>query len=299
MNEAVGYDVVCFGEVLWDLLPSDSFPGGAPMNVAFHLKKLGNNPALITKIGIDNYGKKLVNLLSKEDVCTEFFDVDYQYPTGLVYAKQNERGDVSYDIINPAAWDFINCNDEYEELVSNSIFFVFGSLTSRNKVSRETLYRLIDLANTKVLDVNLRAPYYTRPDLEYLMNKADILKMNLDELELITGWFNCYNTADRIKLLQDQFKIETIIVTMGSNGAMVSNKGKVYFHEGIKVKVVDAIGSGDAFLSAFIHNISKGHSIDEALSFASAVGAFVATCSGACPCYEISQLKDFMLSASL
>jgi fructokinase len=299
MNEASAYDVVCFGEVLWDVLPTASFPGGAPMNVAFHLKKLGSNPALITKIGIDNYGKKLVNLLSNEDVCTEFFDVDYQYPTGLVYAKQNERCDVSYDIVNPAAWDFINCNDEYEELVSNSTFFVFGSLTSRNKVTRETLYHLIELANTKVLDVNLRAPYYTRPDIEYLMNKADILKMNLDELELITGWFNCSTTTDRIKQLQDQFKIETIIVTMGSDGAIVNNNGEVYFHKGIKVKVADTIGSGDAFLSGYIHNISEGNSIEEALSFASAVGAFVATREGACPNYQISQIKDFILSASV
>src|ERR687886_419692 len=150
------HQVVCFGEVLWDILPTGALPGGAPMNVAYHLKKLGINPALITKIGLDDYGKKLVNMLSESGVSTEYFDMDYEHPTGLVYANMNNHHEVVYDIVYPSAWDFIEWKEEFANLVQQAEFFVYGSLTSRSKVSRDTLEQLLELARIKVLDINLR-----------------------------------------------------------------------------------------------------------------------------------------------
>src|SRR5215210_5874429 len=133
MEPSSQHRVVCFGEVLWDILPSGALPGGAPMNVAYHLKKLGTNPALITKIGTDDYGKKLVNILSDAGVTTEYFQVDYERPTGLVYANVNNHHEVVYDIVYPSAWDFIEWNDEFSALLQQAGYFVYGSLTSRNK----------------------------------------------------------------------------------------------------------------------------------------------------------------------
>src|SRR5689334_14921288 len=101
MEPLTKFPVVCFGEVLWDILPSGALPGGAPMNVAYHLKKLGTNPALITKIGIDKYGEELVNIISRSGVNTEYFYVDYEHPTGLVYANANDHQEVVYDIVYP------------------------------------------------------------------------------------------------------------------------------------------------------------------------------------------------------
>lgn len=299
MESLTQHDVVCYGEVLWDILPNQSLPGGAPMNVAYHLKKLGHNPTLITKIGIDDYGKKLVNLLEKAGISTDFFSIDYKHSTGLVYAKPNEYNEVTYEIINPVAWDYIEWEDEFTDLIAKSDFFVYGSLASRNKLSRETLYQLLDLANTKVLAINLQAPHFNRSHVEYLLQKADILRMNMDELELITGWFSHFkNTIDRIQLIQDQFKIDTVIVTMGKNGAMVNNNGAVYTQEAYNVKVTDTMGTGDAFLAGFIHNLSKGNGIEQALRFASAMGAYMATCSGACPQYHVSNVEDLMFSVA-
>src|SRR5688572_15919459 len=137
------FQVVCFGEVLWDILPSGPLPGGAPMNVAYHLNKLGTTPALVTKIGLDNYGEKLVDLLAASGVSTEFFYVDYNHPTGLVYANVNDHHEVAYDIIYPSAWDFIEWKDELEQLVNSASYFIYGSLTSRNKDSRDTLHRML------------------------------------------------------------------------------------------------------------------------------------------------------------
>lgn len=299
MEQPAQNQVVCFGEVLWDILPSGAMPGGAPMNVAYHLKKLGTHPALITRIGLDTYGKELVNILSENEVTTDYFDVDYEHATGLVYANLNDHHEVAYDIVYPSAWDFIEWKDEFNQLLQHADFFVYGSLTSRNKTSRDTLSQLLDIAKTKVLDINLRPPHFHRSTVEYLLGKADILKMNIAELELITGWFSQFkSTEDRVRLIQDRFKIDAIIVTMGGEGALVNDKGTVYRHPGFKIAVADTIGSGDSFLAGFIHQLLNGATTEQALEFASGIGAFIATQCGACPPYQIEQITELIKSKS-
>jgi fructokinase len=297
MPSSTQHNVVCFGEILWDILPDKSLPGGAPMNVAYHLKKLGNNPAMITKIGIDDLGKELIKVLSEKGINTGQFQMDYDHPTGVVYAQPNEHNEVTYDIVQPVAWDFIQWEDEFATLLKESEFFVFGSLTSRSEVSRKTLYQLLEIAKYRVLDINLRPPHFSRAHVEYLLRKADVLKMNLAELELITGWFNEFKTTEeRMLLLQDQFNIDTIIVTMGGEGAMLIDKGLVCRHPGYKVQVTDTIGSGDAFLAGFLHKRLHGATAQQALSFACSTGALVATYSGACPDYDTEEITALMNS---
>ena len=295
MPTATDYPVVCFGEVLWDILPSGPLPGGAPMNVAYHLRKLGTNPALITKIGLDKYGEDLVNILSSSGVSTDFFYLDYEHQTGLVYANVNDHHEVVYDIVFPSAWDFIEMKEEMACLAKDAEYFVYGSLTSRSKVSRDAVNELLQVARKKVLDINLRPPHFRRADAEHLLRNADMLKMNIAELELITGWFSTFQTKeDRIKLLQDKFNIDTLIVTLGGEGAIVNHEGKIHRHPGFKVEVADTIGSGDAFLAGFLHQLLQGSPVDEALSFACGTGAFIATQKGACPRYETAQILSLI-----
>jgi fructokinase len=289
------HPVVCYGEVLWDILPTGRLPGGAPMNVAYHLKKLGINPALISKIGLDSYGEGLISALTSAGLSTEHAYIDYMHPTGLVYANLNDHQEVVYDIVYPSAWDFIEITAEIADLVKSATCFVYGSLTSRSKVSRDTLTQLLEVANRKVLDINLRPPHVDRTHIEHLLAKADILKMNIAELELITGWFsNFFTTEERIKLMQDKFKIDTLIVTMGGDGALVNHDGKFYRHPGYKVEVADTIGSGDAFLAGFLQQLLARAPIDDALTFASGIGAFVATKKGACPDYQPAEITALM-----
>jgi fructokinase len=299
METSLQHTVVCFGEVLWDILPTGPLPGGAPMNVAYHLKKLGTNPALITKTGDDKYGEDLRRILKNSGVTTKFFYMDQQQPTGLVYANINNLQEVVYDIVFPSAWDFIELNDEMIELVKGARYFVHGSLTSRNQVSRDTLNQLLEIAQTKVLDINLRPPHFNRINVEQLLRKADIVKINIAELELISSWCGTLKTLeDRIKLVQDKFKVATLIVTMGGDGALVNYEGEIYHHSGFKVEVADTIGSGDSFLAGFLHQLLNGSSIENALVFASAIGAFVATQHGACPDYQIAQITALINTSS-
>ena len=295
MSNIKNHQVVCFGETLWDILPTAAVPGGAPMNVAYHLYKLNKNPAVITRIGIDDEGKELMNAFSSLGVCTDFFQLDYEYETGKVYANPNEHNEVVYDIVMPVAWDFIDWEDSFTNLVANAEFFVFGSLAARMPNSKKTLLKLLEAAKNKVLDINLRAPHYNRRIVEDLLKKADFVKMNLAELELITGWFsNHIDIEDRMKSVIDKFKISNMVVTMGGDGAILYMNGEILKHDGYKVDVIDTVGSGDAFLAGLLASLLENADGKDALEFASGLGAFIATQRGACPAYDVQDVYSLI-----
>ncbi len=295
MEKNNDHKVVCFGEVLWDILPTGAVPGGAPMNVAYHLHKQQKNPALITSIGIDEKGEQLVKIFSDYGICTDFFQVDYEHETGQVFAQPNEHNEVVYDIVKPVAWDYIKWEDDFENLVSNANYFVFGTLASRNHVSKKTLFQLLEYAENKVLDINLRAPHFNRRIVEELLSKADFLKLNIAELELITGWFSKHTSIeDRVRSITDKFKIQNMVVTMGGDGAVMYYNGNKYMQKGYKVDVVDTVGSGDAFLAGLLARLLEKASPVNALEFASGLGAFIAMQKGACPVYNVDEIYNLL-----
>ena len=293
-NEST-HRVICYGEVLWDILPSGEVPGGAPMNVAYHLHKLSKDPGVITRVGNDDKGKKLMAIFSSYGVCTDFFQVDNDHETGIVYALPNEHNEVVYDIVMPVAWDFIEWKENYSEVVSNADFFVFGILAARSQVSKQTLLQLLECSKNRILDINLRPPHFNRRIVEELLLKADFLKMNIAELELITGWFSKYTSIDdRIRSITDKFNIANIVVTRGGDGSVLYFKGNKYSHDGFKVKVKDTVGSGDAFLAGLIGKLIDNASPEDALTFASALGGYIATREGACPDYNMDEVLAFL-----
>lgn len=292
MKNIQNHKVVCFGEVLWDILPSGAVPGGAPMNVAYHLHKQNLDPAIITSVGNDKKGKELFDIFSGYGICTNFFQIDDQHETGKVYGKQNENKDMVYDIVKPVAWDYIKWENDFQDLVSHAEYFVFGSLAARSLQSKNTLLQLLECAKIKALDINLRPPHFNREIIEELLSKANFLKLNQEELELISGWFSKYTDLnDRAKLIRDKFHIQNMVVTRGGEGAILFYNGKEYTHNGYKVNVVDTVGSGDAFLSGLIGKLMTHAEPPKALDFASRLGAFIATKKGACPDYKMKDIE--------
>jgi fructokinase len=293
------FKAICYGEILWDVLPSGAKPGGAPMNVAYHLQKLGITATLISKIGKDNWGDGLIALLQKQNIDTSYIQIDKEHATGIVNAWLKEGNEVEYDIVFPVAWDFISMQQELISLVQQTKYFVFGSLASRNDVSRNTLLQLLESANTKVLDINLRPPHFKRATVETLLHQTDILKLNEHEVNLIAGWFNKSGSLqDQVKILQEHFKIDTILVTRGEHGALINERGNFYEHSGFKVKVEDTVGSGDSFLAAYLFKRDNNETPQESLAFANALGAFIATQSGACPPYSLEMVTHLIEKAS-
>lgn len=285
--------IICFGEMLWDILPEKELPGGAVMNVAYHLQQLGERVSLVSRVGRDARGQGLLDMLNGYGLDTSLVQVDAQQETGKVYADMTNPHDVHYDIVYPAAWDFIQWEPALAERLKDTAtrYLVFGSLCSRNDVSLHTLEQALKERVVKVLDINLRAPHYTRLHIEWLLEECHLLKLNMTELELISGWYHPYVDKEQaVRLISERFHIYTIVVTMGGDGALLFTNDLFYVEPGISVSVVDTIGSGDAFLAGFLHGVIRGRPARECLVFANALGALVASYAGGAPDYEVNDI---------
>jgi len=287
--------IVIFGEMLWDMLPSGKQPGGAPMNVAIHLKNFGLNPTFISRVGTDDLGVELTDYLSSQGLSTDFIQIGETHLTGIVKVNLTDKTEVAYKIVQPVAWDYIQPDPRMDEIVANSDVFLYGSLAVRNQQTKDTLYQLLEEAPLKVFDVNLRPPHYDRPTIEYLLSKADIVKVNEHELAIVAGWFGILpDQKTQMKYLADRFNLRMICLTLGANGAMVLDAGGFTTQEGYPVEVQDTIGSGDSFLAMFLKHMLAGSPVSTALKNACAVGALVATYQGATPAISESELEQFL-----
>ncbi|WP_296699574.1 carbohydrate kinase [Algoriphagus sp.] len=284
--------VVVFGEMLWDCLPSGSVPGGAPMNVALNLHQLGLDSKLISAIGDDSDGKKLIEFLSSFDFQTKLIQVVGNHDTSKVLVDDSDPENMKYEIVSPVAWDFIQWNKEIEEEVSNSDAFVFGTLGVRNPESLSTLIKLIHKKTLRIFDANLRSPFYDFEVIETLLGFTDILKINEDELEVFADYFDLKPTIQAVcEHLDHHFPMDLICITKGSKGALIYKEGEITENPGYKVKVTDSIGAGDAFLSGFIKCYLEKKSIEETLDFACKLGAFVASKKGGTPKYVLAEIE--------
>ena len=276
--------IVCFGEVLWDLLPTGKMPGGAPTNVAVHLKYQGFSPLVLSRVGDDALGQGLLAYLREKGLSTQGVQTDQTQPTGMVEANIMDKHEVTYTIIEPVAWDFIQPDELAEQAVAQSEVLIYGSLAARSLTSRNTLLQLLALAKLKVCDVNLRPPHFTPERVLELLKHVDIAKMNHHELAEITGWYGKQEEEQaRMASLRQRFNLDLLLVTRGENGAAVLTDEGYFEHPGYPVEVEDTIGSGDAFLATFLGDYLRQKPTTEALQRACAMGALVATRKGATP----------------
>lgn len=276
--------VICFGEVLWDLLPDGKIAGGAPMNVACHLKNFGFQSKMISRVGADDLGRDLLDFLQHKGVDTELIQEDATFPTGIVNVSLSDNGQPSYDIVQPVAWDNIQSNDANEQAVASADALVFGSLACRSDQSKKTLLGLLEKTPYAVFDVNLRPPFLTRLLVEELLEKASLVKMNDEELDRIAGWYGDFlATEAKMQFIRDRFELESLVLTQGAAGAMLLREGGRYSQKGFPVKVQDTIGSGDTFLAGFLYKKFTGASPQDCLEFACGAGALVASLKGGTP----------------
>lgn len=301
MKSQSNKSVVCFGEVLWDLLPGGKKPGGAPMNVAYHLHKLGLKSNMISSVGDDQAGLELLDFLKSIELPLTYIQQDPVHQTSVVQATVGDNHEVSYDIVFPVAWDFIEWEPAHEQLIRNADAFIFGSLGSRNETSRTALLKMLDHATYRVFDVNIREPHYTQDFVTQLLGKCELVKLNIAELEMIAAWFNpaCSDELERIELLFERFNLQEVIITKGGKGATYYTAAIRYDYPAYPVDVQDTVGSGDSFLAAFLAMKLTDEPLEEVLNYAVAMGAFITSKSGACPPYKKFDLERFIWKRSL
>jgi fructokinase len=284
--------VLCFGEVLWDRLPDGEFPGGAPMNVAYHLTKLGCTAWLVSSVGDDARGTELLRRLRDWELRCDFVNVDNARPTGVVHVTL-ENGSPSYEIVEDVAWDRIVVPDELAATCRTIDAIVYGSLAMRGRHNRSSLARLLDQApsSLKVFDVNLRPPYDDHDVIWQLARKADLLKLNDEEIGDILGPGHAVDDLEQCaREIARLASCERVCVTAGADGAGLLDHGRWLWMTGEEVIVSDTVGAGDAFLAALVEGLIKTPDMPEKiLAKASRLAGFVASQKGATPDYDIDE----------
>ena len=283
---------VCFGEVLWDNFGREKKMGGAPLNLSIRLNSFGIKTSIISQVGNDSFGNKL-KILIKKKITTQLISTIDNFPTSEVKVIVNKKGEAKYDITYPCAWDKIKVIKLYQDAVKKSNMLIFGSLASRDEVSRKTLFNLINLSKFNVFDVNLRPPHFSYTTLINLMKKSDFIKFNEEELEIISkklgSNFNSIN--DNIEYISKKTKTKMICVSKGENGAVLFINNKYYYQSGFKVKVIDTVGSGDSFFATILEGLISKKPHDVVLKKACAIGAIVASKKGANPIIKDDEIK--------
>ena len=280
MNENNLAAPVIFGEVLFDCFPDgNSVLGGAPFNVAWHLQAFGLSPLMISAIGDDTLGKKVKSAMLDWNMNTTGLQLDPLHPTGSVDIKF-DNGEPQYTIVEHCAYDYINA-DLLPALPANSIFY-HGSLALRNQVSREALSKLKTRHTGSIfLDVNLRDPWWQKDFVLGLLDDADWVKLNEDELGQLG------NGAGDIEAQARQFidthKLKGLVVTLGANGAIaLTEKGEfAQASPSQTLEVVDTVGAGDAFTSVLILGLSHQWPLDVTMSRAQDFASLIVGQQGA------------------
>lgn len=285
-------NIVCIGEVLWDVLGEVRKPGGAPMNVAVHLSRLNHPVRMVSRVGKDKNGNDLLDFLSETGLDTSYIQLDPELPTGEVLVTLDEQNNATYQILEPVAWDRLESGSRLEQLARQAGMIVYGSLASRNSVSRKTISGLLNSHAIKLMDVNLRSHYTRSTVVQQLLEKADIAKLNEEELQLIAGWDDQKGHQERalMKWITKRYQLQSVVVTRGADGAIVYENHVFCEHPGYRIRVADTVGAGDAFLAGFISSMLNGATTKESLDFACATGAYVATQSGATPAYHMNDI---------
>lgn len=279
--------IVGIGEVLWDHFEDkDNYVlGGAPFNFTYHVNQFGLNSLVISAIGNDKLGQKLEADVKEKNV--PYMLEHLNLPTGVVNIKEVD-GKPRYDILTERAWDHIPNTEQLKEIAANTKAACFGSLAQRSETSRNSIFAFLDAMPSdalRIFDINLRQKWYTEEVIKTSLQKANVLKINDDELLIIQRMFGYIDITQEntCRLIMRDYQLDMLILTCGDKGSYIFTKDEMSYLSTNDIKVVDTVGAGDSFTASFIASMLKGKTIHEAHRIAVNVSAFVCTQKGATP----------------
>jgi fructokinase len=292
--------IAAFGELLWDLLPNGKVLGGAPANFIYRINSFGDEGTLLSKVGNDKAGREAREVLKRLGVSDENIQTDYEFPTGSVRVKIDEKGNPDFNIITDVAYDHIEINAEMMDAFSQADCVCFGTLVQRYGISKNTLRELIHESSdvVKFLDINLRRNCYTATTIEDSLRMTNILKTNDDELLITKDLLGLKQDSlkDLAQEVIEKYNLDILLCTLGSNGAFCLTSDDIFHYDpGYQISLGDTVGSGDAFSAGFVHYYMNGFPIEEALQFGNAAGAMIATTTGATAPISKQEILDFMV----
>ena len=289
--------VIGIGEALFDCLPEGRKLGGAPANFAYHVSQFGLNGCVISAIGNDELGDEIVEKFNA--VHLKHILPRVEQPTGTVKVTLDEKGVPQYEICLGVAWDNIPLTDEMLSVARQAQAVCFGSLAQRSETSRKTIHAFLDATPAdalRVFDINLRQSWYTAEVIAESLQRANILKINDEELDVVATMLLGEPTIPEHLIAEDaektrricrelisRYDLDMLILTCGAIGSYVFTMDEESYITTPKVKVADTVGAGDSFTATFVAQLLLGKPIPEAHKKAVDVSAFVCTQNGAMP----------------
>jgi fructokinase len=279
--------VLVFGEILIDRFPDREVLGGAPFNVTRHLGAFGAVPVLVSRIGQDAAGARLLQTLEVSGLSTHGVQLDSIYPTGMVEVNLTPEGH-QFDIVPNQAYDHIHPRlSRMTALAANPELVYFGTLAQRANSHRALRHMLRAAGGQRFFDVNLRDPWVYADRLDWSLQHADIVKANDAELERLARLLDLKETSaeDQAEALIQRYKLRGMLVTCGAAGAwwLDDSTQVTAMTADSVVEIRDTVGAGDAFSAVFMLGLLNGWAIPVTLQRAHRFAGAICGIRGAIP----------------
>ena len=282
--------IISLGEVLWDLFPDGERFGGAPANFACHAAIQGADVTMLSAVGDDKNGHDAIGILSAYGIDVSFMQIIPDAPTGTVGIALDNNGKPTFVIHQGSAWDRLVWNDAIASRIATVDAIYFGTLGQRDPVSRATIREAVETAALagipRVLDINLRPPFFDAEMIRNSVQLASILKLSDDELVEVCSACSISETSRPNVMLQGLLefgKLDIVVLTRGKDGAMLVTPDDTVTQNGISANVIDTVGAGDAFTAAFLVGELRGYPHDQNLRKSCEVAAATCAHPGAVP----------------
>ena len=282
--------ILSCGEVLWDLFPDGARFGGAPANFACHAALLGARVAMLSAVGCDARGTEALSILAGFGIDTAPVRSLPSAPTGTVGVSVDSAGKPAFDVHTDTAWDQLAWSAPLGESLSRVDAVYFGTLGQRGATSRATIRRVLDEARARgilrVLDINLRPPFYNRELLRDSVALASVLKLSDEELPVVAaacGVEPGLAPAATLYALRSRLFLDCIVLTRGAEGALLVSETGTTEQPGIPTAVVDTVGAGDSFTAAFVLGLLRSEPHAAILRHACETASSVCAHAGAVP----------------
>jgi fructokinase len=278
--------VASLGEILWDLMGGQEHLGGATFNFSVQLSRLGHDVSFISAVGDDDRGRRALETAARLGLSTKFIRTVRDAPTGTVSIILDADGQPSYVLDRPAAYDFAALPAE----PVNPDWLYHGTL----HFMAQRIYALRHCYHDarRFYDINLRKDSYTAPLVIELLELADVVKLNDDEVIHVQQMAGTSHASieDFCRDFASRFQWDAVCVTRGERGCAILKGGEYVEVPGVPVKVADTVGAGDAFAAAFLHGLDQGWPAAKIGAYANRLGALVASRTGAVP--DLSENTD-------
>ena len=282
--------IISLGEVLWDLFPDGQRFGGAPANFACHAAVQGADVTMLSAVGDDQHGRDGTDILSAYGVDVSLMQVISETPTGTVGVEVDDDGKPTFVIHQGSAWDNLTWNDAIASRIATVDAIYFGTLGQRDPVSRATIREAVETAALagipRVLDINLRPPFFDAEMIRDSVQLASILKLSDDELVEVCSACSISETSRPTVMLQGLLefgKLDIVVLTRGKDGAMLVTHEGTFTQDGIDGNVIDTVGAGDAFTASFLIGELRGEPRKQNLQRSCEIAAATCAHSGAVP----------------